>query len=448
MQIKIGKFEVNLSSRKSEQRSASLTDWNGWLSFFGMDANSSDEVVTESTAMRISTVNTCLKILGEDIAALPRSIMQRKENTREKVKNSRLNYLLNTRPNRHMTSFNWTFAMIAGAAGWGQSYAPIVRDKYHDIDSFELLSPWDVTTVAMPDGSRYYRCISTGKVYNPDDVLTLRPFTLNGKDPVSIIRYNTETLGFAQKANKFRGKVFNVKPPGYLSSDGPIKDDQLKAIGDQWKVQVNGAGTPVLYSGLKYHPLSFSPSDLQLLEATASTKEDICGMFRMPPVFVQNYKNATFANAEQQDLVYGKYTLLPFVTNFEQEIDGKCFSEQNALSDTPYYSNFNLKGLLQADIKTRSESLRVMWQTGAISANTWLAMEDMNPVEGGDKLYIPMNMISTDKAPEFYDKLISVGSNAKQTAGEGRDMSAEQRDFFDKISALVKMNGYNHHENA
>lgn len=446
MYLRIGKFEVNLSARKAEQRSVNSTDWQGWLSFFGMTDNASEEIVTTQSALRISTVNTCLKILSEDIASLPRSVMQRQGDQRNKARNLKLNYLLSTRPNKNMTSYNWTFAMVIGAAGWGQSYSPIIRDKYGDIDSLDIVAPWDMTTIAMPDGSRYYKRISTGDIYNSDDILTLRPFTLNGKDPVSLIRYNAETIGFAQKSNKFRGKVFSVKPPGYLSSDNTISDTQIKQISDNWKTQVNGPNPPVLYGGLKYYPYSFSPSDLQLLESGNFTQQEICGMFRMPPVFVQNYMNATFATAEQQDLVYNKYTLLPFITNFEQEIDSKCFPEMNAVSDEPYYSYFNLKGLLQADIKTRTEALRTMWQTGAISANTWLAMEDMNPVEGGDKVYIPMNMISTDKAPDFYDKLISIGSNTKQTTNENREMTQEQRNLLDHITKLVRMNGYQHHE--
>src|SRR5688572_18319516 len=124
MHLRIGKFELNLT-RNSEKRSRSVSDWMGWASIFGESTNSSEEIVNENTMMRISTVSACLKILGEDIAALPKCAMKRVGNKRERDTTNRLNYLISTRPNNRMTSYNWTFALIVGAAGWGESYAPV-----------------------------------------------------------------------------------------------------------------------------------------------------------------------------------------------------------------------------------------------------------------------------------------------------------------------------------
>ncbi len=398
--------------------------------------NSTDEVVNENTAMRVATVSACLKVLGEDIAALPKSIMRREGDKRYK-QNSKLNYLISTKPNPRMTAYNWSFAMVVGAAGWGESYAPVIKDRNGKVESLEIIPPWEMKRLPMQDGSIYFG--HGQKMYHPDDVITLRPFTVDGVNPLSIIRYNAETIGFALKSQKYRGKVFNVKPPGYLSSELPLNGtDQQKAISDQWKGQVTG-GTPVLWGGMKYHPLSFSPADLQLLEANRATKEDVCALFRMPPIFVQDYSRSTFANAEQQGIVYKTYTLNPFITNFSQEIDSKCFNDNNQLSKTPEYVNFNLNGLLQGDFKTRTEGYRTLWQMGAITANTVMALEDMNPIEGGDKAYVPMNMISTDQTEKFYDKL-SAPANAKQTSTEDRAA------FMSELSSLIKMNGYNHTE--
>jgi HK97 family phage portal protein len=447
MHLRIGNFELNLTRSKSEKRSRSISDWAGWASIFGESANSSEEIVTESTMMRISTVSACLKILGEDIAALPKCAMRRDGNKRTKDTSNRLNYLISTKPNKHMTSYNWTFALIVGAAGWGESYAPVVKDRYGNVESLELIAPWDMYRVPMPDGSIYYQCVSTRKVYNADDMIILKPFSVDGKNPISIIRYNAETMGFALQSQKYRGKVFKIKPPGYLGSDHPITEAQVKDIGKYWSGQV-ASGMPVAYGGLKYHPISFTPADLQLLESNKLTEQQICSLFRMPPTFVQDYDRATFANAEQQGIVYKTYTLNPFVTNMMQELDAKCYPEANQMSENPGYVNINMNGLLVGDFKTRTEGYRALQNMGVLSQNDVRAMEDMDPIDGGDEHYVPMNMISIKYADEFYKKLIAtVSSKEKAGAAEMKMLSdlINSRSMDDSmrnnIAALLEEHG-------
>jgi HK97 family phage portal protein len=427
MNLRIGKFELNLSARKAERRSLSTGSWAGWASVFG-EQNSSEEVVNESTAMRVATVSACLKVLGEDIAALPKSVMKRNGDKRIMDTSSRLHYLISTKPNRHMTAYTWTFAMIVGAAGWGESYAPVIRDQYGDVQSLELVPPWQMYRVCMPDGSLYYKDVLTGKTYNADDLIILKPFSVDGKKPISIIRYNADTIGFALQSQKFRGKVFKVKPPGYLASDHPITEAQIKDIAKYWSGQVAG-GVPVAYGGLKYNPISFSPADLELLDAAKATKLDICAIMRMPPTFIQEYSSATFSNAEQQGIVYKTHTVLPFVTNFTQEIDAKCFHESNQRSSTPNYTNFNLNGFLQGDFKARTDGYRSLMNIGVLSPNDIRRLEDIDPYDGGDDHYVPMNMISTEMAPEFYKKLIATVSS-KEKAG-----AAETKMLMDLIQS-------------
>jgi HK97 family phage portal protein len=436
MQLRIGKFAMNLSFR-GEKRSMSSAYWSEqWARLFG-EENSSGETVNESTALRVSTVSACIKILGEDIAALPKAVMKTEGQVRKKDTKNRLHYLMSVRPNKHMTAYNWTFAMVAGAAGWGESYAPITRHKgTGDVLEIGLVPPWEMYRVPMPDGSMYYKEVHTGKVWNADDIITLRPFTLDGKKPVSIIRYNAETIGFALQSQKYRGKVFKIKPPGYLASDHNIVVDQLKQIGQYWSGQMS-SGVPIAYGGMKYMPISFNPAELQLLETNKLTEQQICSLFRVPPTFLQDYNRATFANAEQQGLIYKTYTLQPFITNFMQEIDAKCFPESNQRSETPNYINFNLNGLLAGDYKTRTEGYRSLFQMG-VPLNHFMALEDQNPVDGGDVGYVPMNMIRVDKAEAFADKLIAT-TGSKEKAGE-RSLA----DILTEHGIKLQTNGHEH----
>ncbi len=442
MRLQVGRLNLDISrggiNASWAKRSHSLSHWSEWWGQIFGEQNAAGEIVNENTAFRIAAVSACIKVISEDVAALPKSLKRQDGDVRKVQRANRLHYLISRKPNNEMTAYNWAFAMVAGALGWAESYAPVYKTVYGDVEKLGLVAPWDMYRVCMPDGTLYYKEVKTGKLWNPDDIIVLKPFTLDGKKPVSIIRHNAETMGFAIQSQKYRGKVFKVKPPGYLASDQPITEEQVKQIGQYWSGQVGG-GVPVAYGGLKYHPISFSPADLQLLEISKATKQDICSLFRLPPTFLQDYDRATFANAEQQSLVYKTYTLTPIIQNFMQELDAKCLPESNQISETPDYFDFNLNGLLAGDFKTRMEGYRTMWQMG-VPLNHFLALEDQNPVEGGEFGYVPMNMIRVDKVEEFMNKLIATTSAKEKRSGDVRSIA----DLLKEMGLKIQTNGHEH----
>jgi hypothetical protein len=44
-----------------------------------------------------------------------------------------------------------------------------------------------------------------------------------------------------------------------------------------------------------------------------------------------------------------------------------------------------------------------MWSIGAMSQNEIRELEDLNPIEGGDELYIPLNMAPSSRVNELLD---------------------------------------------
>jgi hypothetical protein len=56
------------------------------------------------------------------------------------------------------------------------------------------------------------------------------------------------------------------------------------------------------------------------------------------------------------------------------------------------YARWSVEGLLRGDSAQRSALYRALWSIGALSTNEIRALEDMEPVEGGDVHYRPLNM--------------------------------------------------------
>jgi HK97 family phage portal protein len=214
-------------------------------------------------------------------------------------------------------------------------------------------------------------------------------------------------------------------------------------IAKGWKDKIAEGSTPLIPFGLKYNNLMINPGDAQYLDSIEATKEDIYAIFRVPPTLAQNYDRTPYNTAEQQDLVYLKYTMLPIVTNIEQECNAKLFSEANNTSETPFYVKFNTNAFMRGDFKTRTEGYRTLWQMGAINGDHIAELEDWVKWEGGDERFVPMNMIPLSKMDEF---LSSLTKPVDSTAGDPGGDPDER--MLDKIEKLMKRNGHvNGHAN-
>ena len=76
------------------------------------------------------------------------------------------------------------------------------------------------------------------------------------------------------------------------------------------------------------------------------------------------------------------YTLMPYITRIEQEMNLKLF-RTNELGKT--FVEFNVNGLLRGDVKSRTEAYKTAITNGYMSINEVRQKENMNSIEGGDK---------------------------------------------------------------
>ena len=105
---------MNLLQSVFKRRTANQTGWrgfrpagSGYRFFFGQ--SSAGKVVNERTAMQMTAVYACVRILAESIAALPLHVFEQGPNgSRIKAEEHPLFYLLHNEPNPAMTSFIFT----------------------------------------------------------------------------------------------------------------------------------------------------------------------------------------------------------------------------------------------------------------------------------------------------------------------------------------------------
>jgi len=359
-----------------------------------------DELVSVKRGLKTNVAFSCINVLAQTVASLPYNVRRDTPQGKEVVKNVTQYGLIHTRPNTHTTAFNFWYNMVANMLSHGNAYALIERNINGLPIGLHICDPQKVKAELM-EGEVFYK-IGHGnetEYIHQDLILHLKLYSYDGICGVSPIMWNAESFGYRLKLDKYKSHVIGSKPSGVLSFSQEMTDKQFEQSQESWNRMKDKAGTPVLSGGAKYHPMMIPPNEGQMIEASRMNQEEICGIFRVPPTFIQNYESATFSNAEQQDLVMVKHALTPLLKAIEQEVDYKLFN-----SRSEYYTKFNIKGLLRGDIKTQSEWYRMLRSFGLASANEIRAMEDMSKLEGdtGDMVLVQGAMIPLDQLREFY----------------------------------------------
>ena len=370
---------------------------SGTLFVFGK-ANSG-EMVDEKSAMQISTVYACVRLLAESVAQLPLHLFKANDNARqEKATDHPLYKILYREPNPEMTSFSFWEAMMTHLLLWGNAYAQVIRDGKNTVLGLYPLLPENVEIDRTDKGELYYIYHAyTNEVpgeknkditFRRDEIFHIPGLSFNGLVGFSPIAMMKNSLGTTMAVEKYGSAFFKNggQPSGVLEHPGVLKDPQK--IRDNWMDAYGGAGNAhkiaVLEEGMAYKAISLPPEDSQFLSTREFGVEEICRIFRVPPHMVQDLKRATFSNIEHQSIDYVVHTLDPWLVRIEKAIVKDLLVEEEK---DLYFPKFNVDGLLRGDYKSRMDGYSVGISTGIITPNEARHKENMPPMskeEGGD----------------------------------------------------------------
>ena len=129
---------------------------SGQTFFFG--TASSGERVDEKSAMQISTVYACVRLLAETVAGLPLHLYRYTGNgdAKEKALDHPLYKILYRKPNPEMTSFTFRETMMTHLLLWGNAYAQIIRDGKNTVLGLYPLLPENVEVDRDEAGNLYF----------------------------------------------------------------------------------------------------------------------------------------------------------------------------------------------------------------------------------------------------------------------------------------------------
>ena len=393
---------------------------------FAFGTASSGEKVDEQSAMQISTVYACVRLLAETVAALPLHLYRYTDGGKgkESAFDHPLYRILYRQPNDEMSSFIWRETMMTHLLLWGNAYSQIIRDGRNNVLGLYPLLPENVEVDRDEQGQLYYIYHAyTDEVpgeqnqdiyFRKDEILHIPGLGFNGLVGFSPIAMMKNSLGTTLAVEKYGASFFKngAQPSGVLEHPGVLKDPQK--IRDNWTAVYGGANNAhrvaVLEEGMAYKAISLPPEDSQFLSTRQFGVEEICRIFRVPPHMVQSLEHATFSNIEHQSIDFVVHTLTPWLVRFEQAIikDLLLEEEQDVL-----FPKFNVDGLLRGDYQSRMNGYATGISNGFLSPNDIHRLENMDLIpaeEGGDDYYLNGGYVKLRDAGKF--------AQAKQAAVE------------------------------
>lgn len=387
-----------------ENPSTPLSNPASWLvDWFGGGATDAGVTVTQQGAMRTSAVYACVALIAKTIGSLPLKVYRRKSDGQAiEVPDTLPYYLLHDEPNPAMTSSVWREFLVASVLLAGNAYAAIGRNQANQIVDLFPVHTSMVTPERVNGRNRYTVRIGDGESETLDqsDVLHIPGLGFDGLKGMSVITWAArQAVGLALATEQHGGRLFAngarlgvvLKHPKNLSKDA---QSRLRAQFDQQHGGLSQAfKTMVLEEGLDVANISMTSEDAQFLETRRFQVEDIARFFGVPPHMIGHTEKTSSwgTGVEQQTLGFLIFTIIPWITRFEQEFNRKLFPR------SPFYAQFKHQGLMRGDSKARSEYYASGHQNGWLTVNEIRKAEDLPAVPGGDTLWVQTNLAPMDQ---------------------------------------------------
>ena len=400
-------------------RDAPRNSTSGSAYRFFMGSSTSGKRVNERSAMQMTAVYSCVRILSEAVAGLPLHLYQYTDKgSKEKAVDNPLYFLLHDEPNTEMTSFVFRETLMTHLLLWGNAYSQIIRNGKGEAVGLYPLMPDRMTVGRDEKGRLYYeymvsnddaKTLKDGMVrLSPYDVLHIPGLGFDGLVGYSPIAMAKNAIGLAIAAEEYGSKFYanGATPSGILEYPGTVKEPDK--VRESWNAGFGGSSNAhkiaVLEEGMKYTPISISPNEAQFLETRKFQINEIARIFRVPPHMVGDLEKSSFSNIEQQSLEFVKYTLEPWLVRWEQAMQRALIPQDDK---SKYFIKFNVDGLLRGDYQSRMQGYATARQNGWMSANDIRELENLDRIpaeDGGDLYLINGNMMPLSMSGAAYGK--------------------------------------------
>lgn len=367
--------------------------------------------ISETTALQIAAVKSCVDLISRDVASLPVDVVERVDERRRRPATTHPVRALLSRPNHWQTWPEFLGQGIAHQLLRGNNYALIVRgvvgNGSEQITELIPMHPDQVQVEQAPlptlDVTYKWTPANGGKTYEftQDRVLHVRALSSDGVAGRSVLTDARDTFGVALATQNHAARFWaGGGVPRVVLRHPKTIGKGSKNLEDSWSKNYGGGSdqsmVAVLEEGMDIETLSVTAEDAQFLQTRQFTRGEICGLFHVPPHMIGDTEKSTSwgTGIEQQTIGYFRHALLPLLVNLEHRFGRSLF-----VNPDRFGLKFYTQGFMRGDAAARATYYWQMRQMGAASANDIRAWEDLNPIDNGDTYLQPSNLVPLGFTP-------------------------------------------------
>jgi HK97 family phage portal protein len=382
----------------------------------GGNATVSGEAINDETAMRITTVYACIRILSQSIASLPCVLRETTDDGSRIAAEQQLFSILGEQPNVEMGRHRFWSTIVACMMLTGAAYAQVVRDRAGRIAELYPLHPALTEPYRQPDGTLAFRTRQgqkegQWKELAASEVCHFVFMTFDGVNAISPIKQARETLGLSRAAEKATAKLFGNggRPGGLLTGPAELKPEQKESAKTSWLAAHGGSntgGTAVLSGEWTYTPLTLSPEDSQFLGTMQFTRTQVGALYGIPANMLGDTTRLSNGNWENINLSFITDTLQPIIDILEDEINRKLMPQVGRKAGA-FFAKLDLDSRLSGDFETRMKGFALGRQNGWFSANDIRRKLGENKIDdpSADVYLYPVNMANSAQLPAQADEI-------------------------------------------
>lgn len=430
-------------------QTVSISDFQNprlWMLNSLTSRTASGENVSPERALSVSAYFHCIRSISEDLGKMPLFTYKKlKPRGKERAPDHPVFPVLTQRPNFNMTAMAFKESMTANALGYGNGYAEIEFSRATgDVKALWPIHPTRVQIKRQPRrGRRRTRQRLGYTVHNDDgtrvDIPQRRMLHLHGLggDAIqgwSVFQVAAQSLGLALAQETFSSAFFGngTHIAGAVKHPGALSDDAYRHLRESWAAMyqgpVNAHKFGIFEEGMEWIPLGVNPNDAQLIESKHFSVEEIGRWFRMHPQkmgIVGAKGSGQKMSDEDVQALYITDTLMPWMERWQQELNRKLFFDPD---QQEFFAKFLVLAALWGSPISLADTNSKYFHIGVKSQNEIREEVDENPVEGGDTLYIPVNMVPDHLAREGGGGRPSNADGGRQSERDQTETDQERRE--------------------
>ncbi|WP_108909508.1 phage portal protein [Staphylococcus nepalensis] len=323
------------------------------------------------------------------------------DNSKDETKNSKINRLLQDRPNPYMSGYDFLYKIATQYFLYNNAFILVQKDNRGNLSGMYPLTPNSVEFVVDGAGEVYIKCLfKEGKIvhFHISEVAILRRhFNSNellGDDNTAIMSAlelaHTQNQGM-QEAIKNSAQIRGIVKYTQALSPSKLKEAKEEFMNNYFTMANNGGVIPVDTS-MEYQPLNVSDVQIDTAQIDA-VKQKIYDYLGINESIVTGNYN------EDQWQAFFESIVEPFAIQISSELTEKIFSErEKAFANRIIFESSKLQ---YASNKSKTNVIKELLPLGVLTINQALDLLNLPRVQDGDERIQSLNYIEKALAKNY-----------------------------------------------